>query len=93
MPELPEVETSRRGIEPWLAGTMITKVVVRDRRLRWPIAPEIESRMRGRTIDSVGRRAKYLLVNTDDGTVKTSVLVPAFGNGGLNCHARLHARR
>jgi formamidopyrimidine-DNA glycosylase len=68
MPELPEVETSRRGIEPWLVGTTITKVVVRDRRLRWPIAPGIESRMRGRTIASVGRRAKYLLVNTDDGT-------------------------
>lgn len=68
MPELPEVETSRRGIEPWLVGTTITKVVVRDRRLRWPVVPGIEARMRGRTIDSVGRRAKYLLVNTDDGT-------------------------
>jgi formamidopyrimidine-DNA glycosylase len=68
MPELPEVETSRRGIEPWLAGATITKVTVRDRRLRWPVAPGIEARMRGRTIASVGRRAKYLLVNTDGGT-------------------------
>ena len=68
MPELPEVETSRRGIEPWIAGKTIARVVVRDRRLRWPVARGIETRMRARTIDSVGRRAKYLLINTDDGT-------------------------
>ena len=68
MPELPEVETSRRGIEPWLAGTTISDVIVRDRRLRWPVARGIERRLRGRHIDSVGRRAKYLLINTDSGT-------------------------
>ncbi len=38
MPELPEVETSRRGIEPWIVNTRIADVVVRDRRLRWPVA-------------------------------------------------------
>jgi formamidopyrimidine-DNA glycosylase len=68
MPELPEVETSRRGIEPWIAGETITNVVVRDRRLRWPVARGIESRLRGQSIHSVGRRAKYLLINTSDGT-------------------------
>jgi len=68
MPELPEVETSRRGIEPWIVGTRITDVIVRDRRLRWPVARGIEARLRGRSISSVGRRAKYLLINTDDGT-------------------------
>jgi formamidopyrimidine-DNA glycosylase len=68
MPELPEVETSRRGIEPWLIDATISDVVVRDRRLRWPVARGIESKLRGRRIDSVGRRAKYLLINTDRGT-------------------------
>ena len=68
MPELPEVETSRRGIEPWIAGKTIVNVDVRDRRLRWPVARGIESKLRGRHIQSVGRRAKYLLINTDAGT-------------------------
>ena len=68
MPELPEVETSRRGIEPWIAGKKIVDVDIRDRRLRWPVARGIESKLRGRHIESVGRRAKYLLVNTDAGT-------------------------
>jgi formamidopyrimidine-DNA glycosylase len=68
MPELPEVETSRRGIEPWIVGTRIADVVVRDRRLRWPVARDIEGRLRGRRIESVGRRAKYLLIETDSGT-------------------------
>ena len=68
MPELPEVETSRRGIEPWIVDRSIVDVVVRDRRLRWPVPRGIESKLRGRTIESVGRRAKYLLINTDGGT-------------------------
>jgi len=68
MPELPEVETSRRGIEPWIVGTRIDDVVVRDRRLRWPVARGIESKLRGRRVDAVERRAKYLLIVTDDGT-------------------------
>lgn len=68
MPELPEVETSRRGIEPWIVDTTITNVVVRDRRLRWPIARGVERQLRGQTIQSVGRRAKYLLINTGNGT-------------------------
>ncbi len=68
MPELPEVETSRRGIEPWIADQTIVDVVVRDRRLRWPVARGIETKLRGQRIDSVGRRAKYLLINTASGT-------------------------
>jgi len=68
MPELPEVETSRRGIEPWIVDRTITSVVVRDRRLRWPVPRGIEGKLRGQTINSVGRRAKYLLINTDAGT-------------------------
>ena len=68
MPELPEVETSRRGIEPWIVDRRIEGVTVRDRRLRWPVPRGIEGKLRGRTILSVGRRAKYLLINTDSGT-------------------------
>ena len=69
MPELPEVETSRRGIEPWIVDTSITNVVVRDRRLRWPVAADVERNLVGQTIHSVERRAKYLLINTGGGTV------------------------
>ena len=68
MPELPEVETSRRGIEPWLVGRRIGRVVVRDRRLRWPVARGLETRLAGATIAAVGRRAKYLLIETSKGT-------------------------
>ena len=68
MPELPEVETSRRGIEPWIVDTAITKVTVRNRSLRWPIARGVERRLQGQPIHSVDRRAKYLLINTGNGT-------------------------
>jgi formamidopyrimidine-DNA glycosylase len=68
MPELPEVETSRRGIAPYVEGQRIDRVIIRDRRLRWPVAPDIEARLAGTTIDSVGRRAKYLLLNTAGGS-------------------------
>ena len=68
MPELPEVETSRRGIAPFVAGQRIERVVIRERRLRWPIARDVEQRLDGATIDSVSRRAKYLLLNTGGGS-------------------------
>jgi formamidopyrimidine-DNA glycosylase len=68
MPELPEVETSRRGISPWLVGKRIEAVVVRDRRLRWPVPDEIEDRLHGQTIDDIRRRAKYLLFDTHKGS-------------------------
>lgn len=68
MPELPEVETSRRGIEPWIVGQKVANVEVRDRRLRWPVSHEIDEQLPGQTIKSVDRRAKYLLINTTGGT-------------------------
>ncbi len=68
MPELPEVETTRRGIEPWLVGHRIEQVVVRDWRLRWPVSRGLPARLRGSTVQAVGRRAKYLLIATDTGT-------------------------
>ncbi len=69
MPELPEVETTRRGLAPWLEGRTIAVMLVREPRLRWPIAPDIAPRVRGRMITGLGRRGKYLLVHTDAGTL------------------------
>jgi len=68
MPELPEVETSRRGIEPYVVDQAIAAVTIRERRLRWPVSLDIDERLPGATITSVDRRAKYLLINTTDGT-------------------------
>lgn len=66
MPELPEVETSCRGIRPHLLGQTITKVVVREPRLRWRIENEIYT-AEGHEVISVARRAKYILVDTGVG--------------------------
>ena len=68
MPELPEVETSRRGIAPWIEHQRVSDVIVRDRRLRWPVPEDIDIRLPGQEIRSVGRRAKYLLFDTAAGT-------------------------
>jgi formamidopyrimidine-DNA glycosylase len=68
MPELPEVETSRRGIEPWIVDQTIAGVQIRERRLRWPVSRDIDDRLPGETVTSVDRRAKYLLINTTGGT-------------------------
>lgn len=69
MPELPEVETTRRGIRPHILGHRITRCVVRDRRLRWPVPRGLESKLRDQTIQAVTRRGKYLLITTPMGTV------------------------
>ena len=69
MPELPEVETVRRGIAPQLIGQRVTKVVVRQLRLRWPVSEELALQLPGQAIQRVERRAKYLLLRTDAGTV------------------------
>lgn len=68
MPELPEVETSRRGIAPWLENQQVRDVIVRDRRLRWPVPVDIDRKLPGQQIRSVKRRAKYLLFDTAAGT-------------------------
>ena len=68
MPELPEVETSRRGIEPHIVGQCISAIVIRQRRLRWPISKQVDKNLPGATVTSVDRRAKYLLINTTAGT-------------------------
>jgi formamidopyrimidine-DNA glycosylase len=69
VPELPEVETTRRGIAPALIGRRVTGVIVRDRRLRWPIARNFEAAMMHQTVRRIERRAKYILIGFDAGTL------------------------
>jgi len=68
VPELPEVETTRRGIAPHLIGRRITSVVLRRPDLRWPIPPEVGALLPGQRIEEVERRAKYLLLHTEVGS-------------------------
>lgn len=68
MPELPEVETTRRGLAPHLEGRRIASVTLRRPDLRWPIPREISDLLPTSTITSVRRRAKYLLMDTEIGT-------------------------
>lgn len=68
MPELPEVETTRRGLLPHLLRRTITGVTLRRPDLRWPIPPDLPERLSGRRIDAIHRRAKYLLLETAEGS-------------------------
>jgi formamidopyrimidine-DNA glycosylase len=69
MPELPELETTRRGLEPVLVGQRIKTAVVRDRRLRLPVPRRLPQLLAGTTVRSLGRRGKYLLVDCGTGTL------------------------
>ncbi len=69
MPELPEVETTRRGIQQQLTGERIRALVVRNPSLRWPIDPALGTILCGQRILAVGRRAKYLLIECEQGTL------------------------
>ena len=67
MPELPEVETTRLGIEPWIKNSHIESIVVRNPSLRWPVS--IPDYVLGQKVLSVRRRAKYLLIDLDSGSL------------------------
>lgn len=69
MPELPEVETTRRGIQPFVEGETISKMTVRHRGLRWPVPDGLEALISGQQVHQVARRAKYLLLKCDRGTL------------------------
>ncbi len=69
MPELPEVETTRRGIAPHICGLRVTAVRVRERRLRQPVPPALERQLVGEYVERVERRGKYLLLRTAAGTL------------------------
>src|ERR1700691_5680752 len=67
MPELPEVEVTRRGIEPHLAGRIITGATVRNAGLRWPVPRGLGKTLAGLKVQAVKRRAKYLLLDCGAG--------------------------
>ncbi len=69
MPELPEVETVRRGLVPAMEGARFTKVEVRRGDLRWPLQKDFVARLEGKTVTGLGRRAKYLLADLNTGDV------------------------
>jgi len=69
MPELPEVETVRRGLEPAMEGARFAKVDVHRGDLRWPLPKDFVARLEGKTVTGMGRRAKYLLTDLSSGDV------------------------
>jgi formamidopyrimidine-DNA glycosylase len=69
MPELPEVETTLRGIEPSLRGQHINQVTVRQPSLRWPVTENLQAIVQGQQVISVFRRAKYLIVELEQGSM------------------------
>jgi formamidopyrimidine-DNA glycosylase len=79
MPELPEVETTRRGIEPHVHGVKISEVIVRRRDLRQPISDDLPA-IEGRRITAVSRRSKYLLLAIDD---RSTILIHLGMSGSL----------
>lgn len=95
MPELPEVETSRRGISPWLVGHTIAYAEVRNARLRWPVSPEILS-LSDTPVLSVQRRAKYLLIELPAGWIIVHLgmsgslrVLPEYSEPGKHDHVDL----
>jgi formamidopyrimidine-DNA glycosylase len=69
MPELPEVETTRRGIQGALQGRRVEQLVLRERRLRWPVGPAVGRAIAGQRLLATDRRAKYLLLRLEGGTL------------------------
>lgn len=69
MPELPEVEITRRGIEPWLLGSTVSGVRIRQPRLRYPVPEALSALLEGRQVLAVRRRAKYLLIDFAQGAL------------------------
>jgi|TARA_B110000240_G_scaffold33565_1_gene36329 formamidopyrimidine-DNA glycosylase len=84
MPELPEVETTLRGIEPWLANQRIVQITVRQPSLRWPVTVGMATIVQGQLVLAVTRRAKYLIVELEYG----SMLIHLGMSGSLRLTAR-----
>jgi formamidopyrimidine-DNA glycosylase len=95
MPELPEVETTRRGIEPHVCGQVIDEIIIRDARLRWPVNAEVAA-IGGRRITALDRRGKYLIMALDRGSLIWHLgmsgsmrILPAGTAGALHEHIEL----
>lgn len=93
MPELPEVETTRRGLEPHLLGRRVLELAVREPRLRWPVAAELAPWVAGRAVSSVQRRGKYLILDLGGGGLLVHLgmsgslrLVPGVEPPGRHAH-------
>lgn len=69
MPELPEVETTRAGIAPYVVGMQVKHICVRQPKLRWPVPVDLLAAIEGQFIESLSRRAKYLLFKVANGTL------------------------
>jgi formamidopyrimidine-DNA glycosylase len=82
MPELPEVETVRRGLEPVLAGARIARAEVRRPDLRWPLPGRLAERLTGRRVERLGRRSKYILADLDGGPDGGETLILHLGMSG-----------
>ena len=89
MPELPEVETTRRGVAPYVERHKVTNVRVYDSRLRWPVPPDLAQKIVGRRVQRVERRSKYLLFQFEPGTL----IVHLGMTGSLRAHRAPTARQ
>ena len=69
MPELPEVETTLNGISPYVKGKQLNKIFVRNSSLRWPVPSSALKKLQGQKVESLERRAKYILLHTDGGSI------------------------
>src|SRR3954469_16650848 len=69
MPELPEVETVRRGLQPAMEGARVVKAGLRRKDLRFPFQKDFSARLEGKTVTGLGRRAKYLMADLSSGDV------------------------
>jgi|SRR5690625_4213518 len=67
MPELPEVETTRRGLKPLIIGQPVKDFIIHHPKLRWPICPKMKKQIRNQTVQSCERRGKYLLIGFNKG--------------------------
>ena len=67
MPELPEVETTRKGIAPYVVGETVKDIIIRERQLRWPVPKNLKRTLKHKLIRKLDRRAKYLLFHTNSG--------------------------
>lgn len=86
MPELPEVETVRRGLEPMLLGARVEAVVVREPRLRWPVASNLSEQLMAQRIEAIERRSKYLLFRLRRGELRSTLLAHLGMTGSFVVH-------
>jgi formamidopyrimidine-DNA glycosylase len=98
MPELPEVETVRRGLQPVMEGARFTKVEARRGDLRWPLPKDFVARLENQTVEGLGRRAKYLLADLSSGDVLLMHLgmsgsFRVFHGGGEKMPGKYHHER